>query len=261
MTGSGKEWHRVRSLVQQDMMRPKSALFYIDDLSQLMDDLIIKIDGMLDHNKEADITESMSEFALDAVGIMFIGSNLGVLKGSEYGKQMMEKVQQFFELSQLCLAFPPKIAPYIPTYKRFVQVGADIFTMSREKIDEAIKKHEQDGSLEGTILEKMIARCGSDSDIPTVMANDALLAGVDTTGNTAAFLIYHLSTNPDKQEKLYEEIVNVIGTDGKMTERALTEMRYLKACQTESARILPVIDGTTRYSYIRCTFAYQIYQM
>ena len=62
----------------------------------------------------------------------------------------------------------------------------------------------------GTILAKMIERCGPDSELPVVMANDALLAGIDTTGNTAGFIMYHLATNPDKQEKLYEEIVKVI---------------------------------------------------
>ena len=34
----------------------------------------------------------------------------------------------------ISLAFPPKIAPFIPAYKRLVQVGADIFTMSKEKM-------------------------------------------------------------------------------------------------------------------------------
>jgi len=118
--------------------------------------------------------------------------------------------------------------------------------MSKEKIDAAVKNHKEDGSLEGTILLKMIERCGPDSDIPVVMANDALLAGIDTTGNTAAFLLYHLATNPDKQEKLYQEILQVIGAQGMMTEEALAEMRYLKACQQESARIAPIAIGTIR---------------
>ncbi len=56
----------------------------------------------------------------------------------------------------------------------------------------------------------MIDRCGADSGIPVVMANDAMFAGIDTTGNTASILLYHLATNPEKQENLYQEIVKVI---------------------------------------------------
>ena len=56
----------------------------------------------------------------------------------------------------------------------------------------------------------MIDRCGTDSGIPVVMANDAMFAGIDTTGNTASILLYHLATNLEKQETLYQEIVKVI---------------------------------------------------
>ena len=58
-------------------------------------------------------------------------------------------------------------------------------------------------------MAKMIERCGPDSGIPVVMANDALFAGIDTTGNTASFLLYHLATHPEKQENLYQEILKV----------------------------------------------------
>ena len=53
-------------------------------------------------------------------------------------------------------------------------------------------------------------------------------AGIDTTAHTATFLLYHLATNPDKQEILYKEICDVIGREGKMTEAKLTDMKYLK---------------------------------
>ena len=64
------------------------------------------------------------------------------------------------------------------------------------------------------------------------MAMDAMMAGVDTTGGAATFLIYHLASNPDKQEKLYNEIVNIIGTNAsdQITESKLKKMKYLRAC-------------------------------
>eukprot|EP00088_Acartia_fossae_P027881 TRINITY_DN28634_c0_g1_i1.p1 TRINITY_DN28634_c0_g1~~TRINITY_DN28634_c0_g1_i1.p1 ORF type:complete len:285 (+),score=86.81 TRINITY_DN28634_c0_g1_i1:32-856(+) len=151
-----------------------------------------------------------------------------------------------FQLFAIVTVIPAKYDKYVPKFKEYIKLSEDVYKMGRDKIDQAIEKHKVDGSLEGTILAKMLERCGPESKIPHVMANDALLAGIDTTGNTATFLLYHLATNPDKQEKLYEEIVRVVGADGKMTEEALTDMRYLKACQTESARIAPVAIGTAR---------------
>ena len=36
----GERWHEMRSLVQQDMMRPKSAFFYLSQLQDIADDLV-----------------------------------------------------------------------------------------------------------------------------------------------------------------------------------------------------------------------------
>ena len=42
---------------------------------------------------------------------------------------------------------------------------------------------------QGSILQKLLTRCGPDSPVPHLMCQDALTAGVDTTGTTAAFLL------------------------------------------------------------------------
>ena len=97
-----------------------------------------------------------------------------------------------------------------------------------------------------TVIAKLVKKCGKDSSIPAIMGIDALQAGIDTTGSTAAFLLYHLAANPEKQERLYQEICETIGHDGRVTESALGKMKYMKACQTESQRILPAVFGTAR---------------
>ena len=53
-----------------------------------------------------------------------------------------------------------------------------------------------------SVLEKFIDRNGADSPIPSIMASDMLLAGIETTGNPLGFLLYNLATNPNKQAGL-----------------------------------------------------------
>ena len=65
-------------------------------------------------------------------------------------------------------------------------------------------------------------------------------------GSSASFLLYHLATNPDKVELLHQEICSTIGARGSLTEAALARMKYMKAVQAESQRILPAIWGTSR---------------
>ena len=79
----------------------------------------------------------------------------------------------------------------------------------KAKIDAAIQRVEEkkdhlDSLNEISVLEKMIIKNGPKSPITYVMAFDMVFAGIDTTGNKLAFLVYHLSRNPDKQEKLHQ---------------------------------------------------------
>ena len=97
-----------------------------------------------------------------------------------------------------------------------------------------------------TILSKLVAKCGKDSDLPVTFAIDALQAGFETTALAGSFLLYHMARNPEAQEKLYQEICEVIGPKGALTESDLSKMKYTKACQMEAMRINPVALGSMR---------------
>ena len=55
----GAKWYEVRSLVQQDMMRPKSAMFYIDSIEKISEQLNDVIENLVDTKSREvnDITE------------------------------------------------------------------------------------------------------------------------------------------------------------------------------------------------------------
>ena len=88
-----------------------------------------------------------------------------------------------------------------------------------------------------SVLEKLIMKAGPDSLVPTTMAFDMMAAGIDTTGNTLSFLLYHLAANPEAQERLRAE---VNGQEWPLTDRSFQRLRYLKAAQKESARLNPI---------------------
>ena len=119
----------------------------------------------------------------------------------------------------------------------------EAFHICEKHIQKALEKLTDESE---TILSKLYRKSGGDTTLPTVIAIDALLAGIDTTGTAASFLLYHLATNPDKQETLYQEICQIIGPRGRLTEAALAKMKYTKAVQRESQRILPSIWMTGR---------------
>lgn len=94
-----------------------------------------------------------------------------------------------------------------------------------------------------SVLEKMIKRNGPESTYPLVMALDLIFGGIDTTGNTLGFLLYHLAANPDKQEILRQECLDI---GPYLREKDLNKMRYLKACIKETFRLTPTISMLMR---------------
>lgn len=52
-------------------------------------------------------------------------------------------------------------------------------------------------------------------------------AGTETTSSTIAFALYELSRNPDIQNRLREEILEVIAKHHDFTYESLQEMKYL----------------------------------
>lgn len=97
-----------------------------------------------------------------------------------------------------------------------------------------------------SIVEKILLQTGNPK-LATVLAIDLLLVGVDTTSIAVASTLYQLSQNPDKQEKLYQELKTVLPTaNTKFTAETQENIPYLKACIKETLRMYPVIIGNGR---------------
>merc|ERR1711894_378687 len=71
------------------------------------------------------------------------------------------------------------------------------------------------------------------------------MAGFDTVTAALSFLCYNLACNQDKQEKLYQEIVDVLG-DKDPDYDMLKKMPYLQMCVDESLRLFPPAQKTDR---------------
>lgn len=71
----------------------------------------------------------------------------------------------------------------------------------------------------------------------TTQTIDLLMAGIDTTSHTTSFLLYQLARNPEIQERLRREVLDVVGPKGSpLTVSNANNLHYLKACIKESLR-------------------------
>jgi len=253
----GEDWYNVRSKVQQDMLRPKSATFYIKDIEQISEDLNNLITETVDCNNEVeDLLDLVNRWSLESIIAIFLDMRIHCLN-----KDLPENSDAKRFVNAVKIALGPDgnemsggipIWKYIttPTYKRFDEASMIVHQISKKYVEEAMNNQEkfEDKSYdELSLLQKLIRRCGRNSQIPLVMSQDAIMAGVDTTGSTAAFFLLDFARNPEKQEMLFQEIDSVIG-DGQVTESKLNQMKYLKAYLHESQRYNPAVFGFSRTS-------------
>eukprot|EP00088_Acartia_fossae_P028188 TRINITY_DN28986_c0_g1_i6.p1 TRINITY_DN28986_c0_g1~~TRINITY_DN28986_c0_g1_i6.p1 ORF type:complete len:535 (-),score=114.95 TRINITY_DN28986_c0_g1_i6:246-1823(-) len=251
----GEEWYKVRSMVQQDMMRPKSALFYLDDITMVTREFLDLLDKNLDaQGSVPDVIPLIYRWALESVGAIFLDSRIGCLN-----EPPAKEVDEMVKCVEVCLGDemmelagrPPIWKIYkTKTFRRFDAAAEQLFRVTEGMIKEAQKKNKDkvySSRDEMSVLAKLTQKCGPDSTIPQVMAMDALFAGIDTTGNTSGFLCYLLGANPDKQELMYKEIMEKLPDPTQtITPAIYNELKYTKAVLQETLRMLPVVGGLGR---------------
>lgn len=82
-----------------------------------------------------------------------------------------------------------------------------------------------------------------------------MIAGKDTTANTMTWFLYMLCENPLVQERVVEEIKQVIGDEQvrtnpeefveKITDGVLDQMHYLHAALSETLRLYPAVPAVS----------------
>ena len=128
----------------------------------------------------------------------------------------------------LDLLFLPRfwrlLPDWVPAYRKFTKANETLNRIAKSHVDNALKS--LDVENDNSILAKLARRNGKDAPVINTMSQDAMLAGIDTTGYTATVFLYHLASNPEKQEILYREICDIVGpNDDLITESKLNQMR------------------------------------
>jgi cytochrome P450 family 20 subfamily A len=74
-----------------------------------------------------------------------------------------------------------------------------------------------------------------------------LIGGFHTSGYFMVWILYYLGRHPEVQEKVYREIVSVLG-DGEVTFDAVKDLKYLRQVQDEVLRLSTLAPYAARFS-------------
>ncbi|XP_030371716.1 probable cytochrome P450 12a4, mitochondrial [Scaptodrosophila lebanonensis] len=267
----GKVWGDFRSIVNPILMQPKSVRLYYKKMSQVNREFVERIKAIRDPNTletPADFEDYINRWTLESVSVVALDKQLGLLKGSSVNEEaslLIQSLNEFFELSA-DLEIKPSIWRYYETakLKRVMKSLDNIQVTTLGFVNEALERLESEAKQgivradnEQSVLEKLLK---IDKKVATIMAMDMLMAGVDTTSSTFVAALLSIAKNPEKQEKLREEVMRILpNKDSEFTEASMKNVPYLRACIKESQRIYPLIVGNIRITERDCVLSgYQV---
>ncbi|XP_066267323.1 probable cytochrome P450 49a1 [Branchiostoma lanceolatum] len=258
---NGEEWQRVRSSVQKEIMRPKTVGAYASLQDDVSRDLVDVIRALTEKEESGGQVHNFINYvyrwALESISVVVLDKRLGCLTlddlepGSD-AQLMIDGVNNFFRnLVKLELS-GVGLYKYIstPTWRKFEKAMDQWHFVAAKLLKEKLVKS---AAEEGTptesdtdFLQSLLSRNDVTFEEAMLMAVTLLAAGIDTTGNTLMFNLFCLAKNPEAQEKLYQEIMEVVPAGQPVDDKMLNKMRYLRAVVKETFRLFPTATSNVR---------------
>ncbi|XP_076656790.1 putative cytochrome P450 12a5, mitochondrial [Halictus rubicundus] len=256
------EWLDIREKVEMDFKNIASSFFGRIDL--VCDEFISRI--YKTRNKQDEVPRNFHEdtmrWAMECFSTIVFNKHIGFLDTAGYNatsepSQIINAVMTAHKYMNRCETGFQVWRFFLTPFAKNLFGACDVIDGMIGKYVRQAQSKLRSRSLAGDktketeedlpVLEKLLLTDGVHSDDICTILLDMIILGVQAMANCEAFLLYHLARNPRTQRKLYDEIINVLPTnDSPLTEDALREMHYLKACLQESLRLRPAFPYFTR---------------
>ncbi|XP_045533961.1 cytochrome P450 CYP12A2-like [Papilio machaon] len=234
-------WRELRTHVNPVMMQAKSLKPYAEPLDEIAQEAVARMKCIRNENNmiENNLLEEFRSYVLEFTGILALGRRFytfdAKLREDSLTRQLLRNVHDFFELSDK-LDYQPNLWRYYPnkTFKTAMKFLEDAEKLNEKLLRTAMEELKTNPKPEEKkgVLEKLAEK---NEEVALAFADDMFFVGVDTIANGVISVLYLLANNPDKQNKLREEIMS------KESRRP-----YLRACIKEAARMRPVAFGNLR---------------
>ncbi|XP_058126924.1 cytochrome P450 4d2-like [Anopheles ziemanni] len=274
LISSGEKWFHRRKIITPTF-HFKILEGFASVFNREVDVLVDTLRPYATSGKEFDIYEPISLYALDSI----CETSMGVSINAQHNpsNQYVRDVKRMSELILLRIfhilgSFPRTFWTLMPNaweqrklIQRLHEFTDSVIHSRRQQL---LAKQQQQPQSQGdvpadddsmnakqrhTFLDLLLnvtvdGRPLSDADIREEV-DTFMFEGHDTTTSGIAFTFYQLAKHLDIQEKLYQEIVDVLGADHRTTELTYSTLQnfpYLDMVVKESLRLLPPVSNIGR---------------
>lgn len=262
VNASGEEWHRLRNSLASIIIQPRVVQNYLSSQSQVGNDLVTLLEQLRlggDDGRISNMMEPLHRHALESAVMFCLDIRLGCLdqqmqSDSDAHRMITCSVELFQAYQDLYYGLPlwryVSTAPYRQMERAELTMHS-IVSKYIEKVKEDAKGQLDDSDVRKEMDTPSVVRAllsASDVNYKDVYTGivDFIIAGIDSTANSIVFILYNIARHADVQQRLYEEISEVMADDDVVQARHLNSMKYLKACVKETFRLMPTIPNIVR---------------
>ncbi|KAF8972060.1 cytochrome P450 [Flammula alnicola] len=251
---------------QRKALSPAFSNAAIRKLTPVFYDAAYKMKAIWDSTLDAasgdaviDVQIWMNHISLDAVGIAGFGHDFHALDGKD--SAVVEVFESFGSGDTSFLShFVFLMGPVLPilqnlptkqnrTFKRLRSTMGDIADelLARNRKEKEGKALTEEKSIIGLLIkaETTSSSLGMSQEEILAQVNVLLLAGYETTSISLTWALIELCREPEKQQKLRDELSQFVGNDPSFDQLS-TGLPYLDAIAQEVLRLHPPVMETTR---------------
>ncbi|XP_065221567.1 cytochrome P450 4C1-like [Planococcus citri] len=264
LTAEYEEWKKSRKMLapafSSDMLTK-----YVDVFHEKASNFVEKLKPVVDTDVEVDVLDYVLNTNLDAIveNTMGISMESTGKRGEEFCTALLDG---FISVTERLLS--PWLHPHF-IYMLYLRLTGKIESIKRlqylpSKIlrdnlnDSHNQKIEPDGvDSSRTVIDLLIKRRLKEPGFTETRTRDELLqiilAGVETTALNMSYLMLMLAIHQDVQQKVYEEITQLVSEDETITAVQLFhQLKYLDQCIRETTRMYSPVTITGRRTHKEC---------
>ncbi|KAI4456040.1 cytochrome p450 [Holotrichia oblita] len=254
----GPRWKTLRQKLTPTFTSGKMKMMF-NTMLDCTGPLLKKMNEMADSNEVIDIKDMLAKFTTDVIGSCAFGIECNSFETADsdfrkYGKSVFE--ENAFKALKMMLAFNyENLAKKLRITILDKDVENFFVKISTETYNYRVRNNIKRKDFMQILIElKEVEKSLTMKELISQVFG-FFVAGFDTSAATLTFCLLELACNYDIQDKLREEIFDVLYEyNGEITYEALHEMKYMDQVINETLRKYPVVSMILR----KCTQDYQV---
>ncbi|CAA0812865.1 cytochrome P450- family 94- subfamily D-polypeptide 2 [Striga hermonthica] len=261
----GELWKIQRKTASYEFNTKSLRNFVMENVVfELKSRLVPVLESSAKTDRVLDFQDILERFAFDNICKVAFDVDPGCLEGD--GTVGSEFMRAFDEAANLSSGRFMYALPSIFSIKKFFDLGSEkklrvSIAKVHEFADRIIRTRMEEGKKKGKKGEDLLSRFISNSNLEKSNSLDFLrdivisfiLAGRDTTSSALSWFFWLLSSRPNVEQKILQELENIRVLNGKSTSGGsyytfdeLREMHYLHAAISEAMRLYPPVPVDTK---------------